>query len=69
MEWDLYPLEPILVDKVSEDNWKLRKELQAKGFFVQVVGELAAGRIDYLIVTTAPPINQALNGSIDRTSN
>lgn len=69
MEWDLYPLEPILVDEVSRRNWELKKELWAKGYSVQVIGDLRAGKIDYLIVTTAEPPVQGVNAPIDRISN
>jgi hypothetical protein len=69
MEWDLYPLEPILADEDSRKNWALLKELQLRGHYVQAIGDLRAGKIDYLIVTTAPPCLQGLNKTIDRISN
>jgi hypothetical protein len=68
MDGELPPLEPFFYNEISKRNWELKKELWARGYYVQEIGETQAGKIDYLVVTVAPPPLKSI-GIIDHTSN
>ena len=43
------------VKTVSEQNIELKQELWERGYYVQEVGQVHTGELDYLIVTCAKP--------------
>lgn len=53
----IQPEDIITHDPLSERNRQLWIDLWGKGYYVQPIGQILAGKIDYLIVSCTEPKN------------